>query len=77
MNTDKRNQNQKQESHKSKSEQPIPFTRRGLNEDEQKKVTNTDGNKETENSSDYTSTARQDEKAKPTREGHKKNNNFK
>ncbi len=78
MNTDKRNQEQKQENHKeSKSEQPIPFTRRGLNQDEQKKITNTDGNKEIENSSDYTSTARQDEKAKPTREEHKKKINFK
>jgi len=77
MNTDKRNQEQKQENHKeSKSEQPIPFTRRGLNQDEQKKITNTDG-KEIENSSDYTSTARQDEKAKPTREEHKKKINFK
>ncbi|MBK7652395.1 MAG: hypothetical protein IPJ20_19080 [Flammeovirgaceae bacterium] len=69
MNTSRRSKRQEREK-KGKSEQPIPFHRRGLNEDDQRKVTNNNTNEdeETENSFYYVSTARQDKKIyKPRR----------
>ncbi|MBL7875613.1 MAG: hypothetical protein JNL53_08110 [Cyclobacteriaceae bacterium] len=59
MNTSKKNQNHER-SNPSKSKQPIPFNRRGLNEDEQKRITNADD--EEDNSTAYISTNRQDKK---------------
>lgn len=62
MDANKKSQSEKQDEKKNQSKQPIPFHRRGVNEDEQKEITNKDKGGEIENSADYISTARQDQK---------------